>query len=248
VTAGYAQVNGLNMYYEVHGTGRPLVVLPGGLLTIDLSFGAFLPGLARDRQVIAVELQGHGRTADIDREFTLEHLADDIAGLLDHLGIDRADLFGFSLGGLVAFQLALRHSARVDHLVLAAVHFRADGYHDEIRESRPGSTRMPTEDDFREMREAYIKIAPDPGHFEEFAAKASAAVGSFEGWPDDALRSITQPTLLVFGDTDFVRLDHAVEMQGLIPGSQLAVLPATTHMAVMQRADLLLPIVESFLP
>jgi len=242
------QVNGLNMYYEVHGTGRPLVLLHGGLHTIDLSFGALLPALARDRQVIAVELQGHGRTADTDREITFQHLADDVAGLLDHLSIDRADLFGFSLGGLVALQFALRHPARADHLILAAVHFRADGYHDDIRQSRPDSKRMPTEDDFRQMRETYLKIAPEPDHFEAFAAKVSAAVGSFAGWPDDSLRSITQPTLLVFGDTDFVRLDHVVEMHALIPDARLAVLPATTHVALTQRADLLLPIVESFLP
>jgi pimeloyl-ACP methyl ester carboxylesterase len=248
MTAGYAQVNGLDMYYEVHGAGRPLVLLHGGLLTIDLSFGALLPALSKDRQVIAVELQGHGHTADTDRELTPEHLADDVIALLDHLGIDRADVLGFSLGGLVALELAIRHPTRVGHLVPASAQFRSAGYHNEIREGRQGSPRMPTEDDFQAMREAYMEVAPHPEHFEDFQAKLSAAVGSFEGWPDHALRSISRPTLLVFGDTDFVRLDHAVEMHALIPGAQLAVLPATTHVDVTRRAELLLPMLTSFLP
>ena len=113
MTQGYAPVNGLRMYYEVHGTGRPLALLHGGLMTIDLSFGAILPELAADRQVITTELQGHGRTADIDRDMDLRYLAGDVAALLDHLGVDQADVLGFSLGGGVALQLALDHPDRV---------------------------------------------------------------------------------------------------------------------------------------
>ncbi|MQA84441.1 MAG: alpha/beta fold hydrolase [Streptosporangiales bacterium] len=249
-TAGYAHVNGLDMYHEVHGTGRPLVLLHGGLLTIDLSFGAVLPALAASRRVIGVELQGHGHTADTDRELTLEYLAGDVVALLDHLGVDRADLFGFSLGGLVALQLTMSYPERVDRLVLAATHYRPDGYHAEIRspDAQPGSGRMPTERDFQEMHEAYARVAPNPDHFHAFMAKASAAVDAFQGWPADSLREITTPTLLVVGDTDFVRLEHAVEMYELIPGSQLAVLPGTTHMDLMRRSDLVVPMVESFLP
>ena len=117
MTQGYAPVNGLRMYYEVHGTGRPLVLLHGGLLTVDLAFGAILPDLAADRQVIAPELQGHGRTADIDRDIDLRYLAGDVAALLDHLGVGQADVLGFSLGGGVALQLALDHPrpGRPDH-------------------------------------------------------------------------------------------------------------------------------------
>jgi pimeloyl-ACP methyl ester carboxylesterase len=245
----YAAVNGLKMYYEVHGQGRPVVLLHGGLLTFDLSFGPMLPRLAAGRQVIGAELQGHGRTADIDRPVTPANLAADVVALLDELGLERADLFGFSLGGLVALELATAHPERVDRLVLASAHYRPDGYHDDIRDPalQAGSTRMPTEADFAEMAQAYQRVAPEPERFESLMAKASQAVARFEGWTADQLRAITAPTLLIFGDNDFVRLDHATEMAGLIPGAQLAVLPGTTHSGVLRRTELVLPMVESFL-
>ncbi|GJF33508.1 alpha/beta hydrolase [Kitasatospora sp. NE20-6] len=246
----YAHVNGLDLYYEQYGAGRPLIALHGGLLTIGLSFGALIPALAPTRRVVAAELQGHGHTADTDREFRVEHLAEDVLGLLDHLRIARADLFGFSLGGLVALQLALDHPDRVDHLALASVGCHPDGYHDEIRrpELHAGSTRMPTAREFEAMRDAYLATAPHPEHFEEFAAKASAAVDAFGGWPADALRGLAAPTLLIVGDHDLVRLEHAVEMYELVPDARLAVLPRTSHLGVAQRTDLLLPLLNGFLP
>lgn len=248
-SAGYARVNGLDLYYEVHGAGQPLVLLHGGLLTIDLTFGGILPALAATRQVVAVELQGHGHTGDIDRDPALVYLADDVAGLLDHLGIDRADFFGFSLGGLTALQLALTRPARVNRLVLASTHYRPDGYHPEILDPRaqPGSRRMPTESDFQEMYEAYAKVAPDPGRFEAFAEKLQPTVHAFEGWPARTLAGLEAPVLLLVGDTDFVRLEHAVEMHELIPGAQLGVLPGTTHSNLPRRADLVVPMVRAFL-
>ena len=249
VTTGYAAVNGLRMYYEVRGTGRPLVLLHGGLMTIEDSFGPLLPVLAAERQVIAAELQGHGRTADIDRDLELRYLADDVAALLDHLGIDQVDVLGFSLGGGVALQLALDHPGRVGRLILVSVSYADDGYHQEISDPAryPTSTRMPTEEDFRQMREAYVRLAPDPDHFEALEAKASRAAANMKGWTADQLGGITAAALLVFGDHDFIRLEHAVEVHGLIPGAQLAVLPGTTHMGVMRRADLILPLVQDFL-
>jgi pimeloyl-ACP methyl ester carboxylesterase len=249
MTQGYAPVNGLQMYYEVHGTGRPLVLLHGGLLTIDLSFGDIWPDLAASRQVIATELQGHGRTADIDRDLDLPNLAGDVAALLDHLGIDQADVFGFSLGGGVALQLALDHPDRVGRIILASVSYASDGFHPEISDpaQHATSTRMPTADDFRQMREAYARLAPDPGHFDAFAAKTSQAAGNLKGWTAGELAGLGAPTLLVFGDHDFIRLEHAVEMHGLIPGAQLAVLPGATHMDVLRRTDLILPLVRDFL-
>ncbi|MFD7661211.1 alpha/beta fold hydrolase [Streptomyces sp. NPDC059788] len=248
-SAGYARVNGLDLYYEIHGTGQPLVLLHGGLHTIDLSFGGILPALATTRQIVAVELQGHGHTGDIDRAPTLSHLADDVVALLDHLGIDRADFFGISLGGLTALQLALTRPARVNRLVLASTHYRPDGYHAEILapDARPGSARMPTEGDFQEMYEAYVKVAPDPSRFETFAEKLQPTVHSFEGWPAESLAGLEAPVLLLVGDTDFVRLEHAVEMHELIPGSRLGVLPATTHSNLPRRADLVVPMVRAFL-
>lgn len=247
--SGYASVNGLNMYYEIHGSGRPLVLMHGGLLTIDMSFGRVLPGFAVSRQAIGVELQGHGHTADTHRALTLDGLADDIVGLLDLLGIERADLFGFSLGGLVATQLAVTRPERVDRVVLAATHFRPDGYYDDVRDPAlfATSTRMPTQEDFDAMREAYARVAPDPTHFLAFMEKASAAVGTFTGWSPDELGSIKARTLVMVGDNDFVRVEHAAELRQLIPDSQLAVLPDTTHMQLTQRAELVVPIVERFL-
>lgn len=249
VTTGYAPVNGLQMYYELHGTGRPLVLLHGGLLNVDLSFGGLIPGLAASRQVIGTELQGHGRTADIERDIELGYLADDVAALLDHLGIDQADVFGFSLGGGVAMQLTLDHPGRVGRVIVASVSYAGDGFHEEITDParHPTSTRMPTADDFQQMQESYARLAPDPGHFEAFAAKASQAAGNLKGWTAAELAGITAPMLLVFGDHDFIRLEHAVEMHGLIPGAQLAVLPGATHMGVMRRTDLMLPLVQDFL-
>jgi pimeloyl-ACP methyl ester carboxylesterase len=249
VTTGYAPVNGLQMYYEVHGEGRPLVLLHGGLMTIDLSFGGLMPHLQAGRQVIATELQGHGRTADIDRDIELGYLASDVAALLDHLGIGQADVLGFSLGGGVAMQLTLDHPDRVGRVILASISYASGGFHEEITDpaQHPTSTRMPTMDDFQQMQEAYARLAPDPGHFEVFAAKASQAAANLKGWTAGELGGITAPTLLVFGDHDFIRLEHAVEMHGLIPGAQLAVLPGATHMSVLRRTDLMVPLVRAFL-
>jgi pimeloyl-ACP methyl ester carboxylesterase len=245
----YATVNGLKMYYETHGEGRPVVLLHGGLHTIDLSFGPMLPRLATGRQAIGVDLQGHGHTADIDRPITLPNLAGDVVALLDELGIERADLFGFSLGGLVALELVTSHPERVDRLILASAHYQANGYHDDIRDPalQAGSTRMPTEADFAEMVQTYQRVAPEPERFGSVAAKLTAAVPEIDGWSADALRAITAPTLLIVGDNDFVRLDHAVEMKDLIPAARLAVLPGTTHANVLRRTELVLPMVESFL-
>jgi pimeloyl-ACP methyl ester carboxylesterase len=244
-TGRYAPVNGLQLYYEEHGSGdHPLVLLHGGLHTIDLSFGPLIPLLAPSHRLIAVEMQGHGRTADIDREPTYDNLADDVAALLDHLGVERADVFGFSLGGLVGIELGLRHPARVDRLVLAAAHCRPEGYHDL---SDPASVRMPTPAEFAEMEEAYRRVAPDPDHFEALSEKLNGVVHSDPGWSDEDMRRIAAPVLLVIGDTDFVRIEHAAQMLDLIPDAQLAVLPGTRHTEVPYRTDVLVPMLASFL-
>jgi pimeloyl-ACP methyl ester carboxylesterase len=239
-----ASVNGLQLYYEEHGSGHPLVLLHGGLHTIDVSFGRLIPLLAPSHRLIAVEMQGHGHTADIDRKPTYDNMADDVAALLDHLGIERADVFGFSLGALVGIELGLRHPDRVDRLVLAAAHFRPEGYHDL---SDPASVRMPTPAEFAEMEEAYRRVAPDPGHFEAIAEKMNGVVHSDPGWSDEEMRRIAAPALLVIGDTDFVRIEHAAEMLDLIPDAQLAVLPGTRHTEVIHRVEVLVPLLERFL-
>jgi pimeloyl-ACP methyl ester carboxylesterase len=243
-TGRYAPVNGLQLYYEEHGSGHPLVLLHGGLHTIDLSFGALIPLLAASHRVIAVELQGHGRTADIDRAPTYPNLADDVAALLDHLGIERADVFGFSLGGLVAIELGLQHPTRVDRLVLAAVSYRPEGGHDL---SDPTSVRMPTPTEFAEMEQEYRRVAPHPDHWGAFTAKLNGIVHTAPGWSADDMRRLAAPVLLVIGDTDFVRIEHAAEMLELIPDAELAVLPRTRHTELTLRTDVLSPLVERFL-
>jgi pimeloyl-ACP methyl ester carboxylesterase len=240
----YAPVNGLRLYYEIRGSGRPLVLLHGGLLTIDLNFGPLLEPLAASRQVIAVETQGHGHTADTGRPMTIEALASDVIALLDHLGIAQADLFGFSLGGLVAFAVALGAPTRVGKLIAAS----ADAHRPPGRESAPlGEDRLPTPADFQAWRDAYAAVAPDPAHFDEFAAKTSAmVVHEFPGWTDE-LRSLQVPTLLIFGDRDFSPLPEVVEMFELLPNAQLAVLPGTTHVGVTRRPGELLALITPFL-
>jgi pimeloyl-ACP methyl ester carboxylesterase len=236
----YADVNGVHMYYEVRGQGPPLVLLHGGLLTIELSFGSAIPLLAESHRVIAVELQGHGRTADIDRAMTFEHLAADVVGLLDHLSLTRADVFGFSLGGLTTYELLVQHPGRIRRAVVAS----ADHRNDRRGEVRP--ERLPTEADFAAMRDAYVAAAPDPAHFEAFAEKTVAMVHGSGGWGDDQLRSIEVPVLVMIGDSDLILVPNAAEAAELMPHGQLAVLPGTTHMD-MTRSGLIGPVVEAFL-
>jgi len=237
MTGTRVAINGIDLYHEVHGTGRPLVVLHGGVMNAETCFGAMIPRLAEAQQVIAVDLQGHGRTADTDRPLTLASFAADVVGLLDHLDV----------GSLVATEMAVKFPARVGRLVLASGHIRADGYHPEIQDPAQTSPLLPTEADFEAMRTAYEAVAPDPDHFFPFLEKMQPVVSDFEGWSDAAIGGIGGPTLLIVGDRDFVRLEHAALMLELFPDAQLAVVPATTHMQVIQRTDALLALVEPFL-
>lgn len=248
-TGAYATVNGQRIYYERHGSGRPLVLLHGGVVTFDRTFGPLLPALAKNHQIIGIELQGHGHTADSPREMTLEILASDVRELLGILGIGEADFFGFSLGGMVSLELAVRHPELAGRLVLASVPRQLDGYHSGTRPgaAEPDWGRLPTAADGQMMEDDYRQVAPDPAHFQQHLAKTAALVAAFRGWPADELAAVQSPTLLIIGDNDFVRIDHAAEMHGMIPGAQLAVLPATLHMKVMQRADQVLAIVIPFL-
>jgi pimeloyl-ACP methyl ester carboxylesterase len=228
--------------------GTATRALHGGLLTIELAFGDVLPALAERHKAVAIELQGHGRTADIDRPQSLERLADDVAQVLTEVGVDRADVVGFSLGGFVTVELARRHPARVRRLVLASTHTRPDGFHDEIRspDAQPGVGRMPTEGDFRAWEEAYRAVAPDLDHFSTFAAKVSAFVAGLNWWSDDELRELTVATL-VFCDSDFVRVEHAAHLQEVLPDARLAVVPGATHVGLLHDTDLVMPILRRLL-
>ena len=246
---GYADVNGLHLYYELHGEGSPLVLLHGGMLTIDLNFAGLIPTLAQRHLVIGVEMQGHGRTADIDREITPAALAGDVVALLDHLGIERAHVLGHSLGGAVTLELAVNYPTRVRSVVPVSASVRPEGMHEDLSDpaKQATSTRMPTQQDFIDFRDAYLRLSPHPEHFEDFLASLSRSAADLRGWSDEQLAGITAPTLIVQGDHDFVTIEHAALMQHLIPGAHLAVLPDTTHMTVTRRADLLLPMLAGFL-
>ena len=248
-TTGYVDVNGVHMYFEVHGEGTPLVLLHGGMMTIDLSFATLIPTLATKHTVIGVEMQGHGRTADADREIWPAALASDVVGLLDHLGIDRAHVLGHSMGGAVALELAVSYPDRVRSVVPISITVRPDGVHEELADpsKHATSTRMPTAQDFAEMTEAYKRLSPHPDHFDEFLAALSHNANDLQGWSDEQLAGIAAPTLLMIGDHDFTTVEHGAVMLELIPGAQLAVLPGTTHMTITRRADLVLPMLAAFL-
>jgi pimeloyl-ACP methyl ester carboxylesterase len=255
-THGYAPVNGLQMYYEIHGSGRPLVLLHGNLSTIGVDFGRMLPGLARDRRVIAVEQQAHGHTADIDRPLSIRQWADDTAALLRHLDVEQADFFAYSSGTGIAMELALQQPRLVRKLVLASVAYRLDGLHpgltdgmDELQPEHLAGT--PFEED-------YARTAPNPGDWPRLVEKIKQLNRQLPEWPAEAVRSITAPTMLVYGDSDIVRPEHAAELFRLLgggvpgdlaglPRSRLAVLPGTTHVTLVHRADWLVPMVTEFL-
>jgi pimeloyl-ACP methyl ester carboxylesterase len=255
-TSGYAPVNGLNMYYEIHGTGQPLVLLHGAFSGIGTSFGTLLPGLARSRKVIAFELQAHGRTADVDRPLSLEQMADDTAAALHYLGIDQADIFGYSMGATVALRVVLKHPELVRKLVFMSATFTMSGVHPGLME---GLGEMKPEMMFGSpWHDEYMRLAPDPDHFATFFAKKTEMDRNTQDIPAEAIAAIQAPTLIVIGDSDLVRPEHAVEMFRLLgggvfgdmaglPNSQLAVLPGTTHVSIMSRADLLLAIIPQFL-
>jgi pimeloyl-ACP methyl ester carboxylesterase len=252
---GYAPVNGLQMYYEIHGTGQPLVVIHGSFMTIEL-MGSLVPELARSRQVIAVELQGHGHTADIDRPFTYEQLADDTAALLGHLGIGRADVYGYSLGGGVAMQVALRHRELVRKLVIVSASYTSDGMYPEVL---PGIAQVTAEMfSGTPWRDAYDRTAPHPEAFPTLVHKLKQLEVQPYQWSGESVRAIAAPTLIVVGDSDGTRPEHAVEMFRLrgggvfgdmagLPSSQLAMLPGTSHLGILQRTDWLVAMIVPFL-
>ncbi|HEY0738639.1 MAG TPA: alpha/beta hydrolase [Herpetosiphonaceae bacterium] len=253
---GYAAVSGLNMYYEIHGTGgQPLLLLHGAYMSID-AFGELLPRLAATRQVIAVELQGHGRTADVDRPIRYEQMADDVAALLGELGIESVDVFGYSMGGGVALQVAIRHPQLVRKLIAASAAYNTEGIYPELQAMF--DTITPETFAGTVMESEYKRLAPNPDDFPTLVAKMTELDLQILDWPAEDIRSIKAPTMLILGDSDVVRPEHALEMFRLLgggvcgdlsglPNARLAVLPGTTHVAVIEQIDLLVAIILPFL-
>jgi len=239
---GYAPVNGLKLYYEIHGAGQPLVLLHGGVGATEM-FSPIMPSLSKTRQVIAVDLQAHGRTADIDRALSMEAMADDIAALIKHLGIEKADVMGYSVGGGVALRTAIQHPGVVRKLVVVSAAFKRDGWYPEIvtamSQMGPGAAEPMKQTPMYQM---YARIAPNPADWPVLLTKLGDLLRQDYDWSRE-VAAIQSPTLLVFGDADAVRPEHAVQFFQLLGGgkkdagwdgsgmskARLAILPGLTH-------------------
>ena len=249
------KVNGMQMYYEVSGAGDPIVVLHGAYMNIP-SMGAIIPMLAKTHKVYAVELQGHGRTTDIDRPITYQNLADDVAAFMDAVGLPKADVFGYSMGSAAALQLAIRHPEKVNKLIAASVGYDVKGFQPAFTAMIPtmtpemfANTPMPAE---------YKKLAANPNGFPELARKLIQLEKEPMAWEAD-VRKLKTPVLIISGDADVATLEHTVslfrilgggemgDMGKPLPAARLAVLPATSHTSVITQPDLLIAFIEPFL-
>jgi len=255
-TVGYASVNGLKLYYEVHGSGDPVVLLHGAYMTIPGNWTGWIGELSKTRKVIAVEMQGHGRTADIKREISFENLADDVSALLDHLKIPSADLIGFSMGGGVAMECAIRHPEKVRKVVSISAVLRHDGWVKEAVDALPKLTAEAFKGSPIEAE--YKKLSPTPDAFPEFVKHVIAMASKPYDLGADKLKATKAPMFFIHGDADGVRLEHISEMFRLKGGdvfgdmgprsaSRLAILPNTTHVTLMERMPVIVPMANDFL-
>lgn len=251
----YAPVNGLNLYYEIHGEGQPLVMLHGAFMTIN-AMEPYVSELAKSRQVIGVELQAHGHTADIDRPMRYEALADDIFGLLQYLKIESADVLGYSVGGGVALQIALRHPEVVRKLIPISTSYNSDGLYPEVL---AGVSQI-TPELFAGTPplEEYNRTAPKPEDFPKLVERIKDFDSHSQDWSPESIQALKCPTFVIIGDSDGTRPEHAVDMFRLLgggvfgdmapmPNARLAILPATSHVGIMDRADWIIPMVNEFL-
>jgi pimeloyl-ACP methyl ester carboxylesterase len=256
----YAVVNGLKMYYETYGGGgTPLIAIHGGLGGAAM-YGPLLPALSQGRQVIAAEMQGHAHTADADRPFRFESMADDVAALIQHLGLPQADVFGYSLGGGVALQTAIRHPDLVRKLVLVSTPCKRNGWYPESLVGMEGVTAEAAKAMVGSpMQIAYAQTAPQPENWPVLVGKTGELLRQEYDW-SDAFAALPMPVMIVTGDADAIRPAHALEMFALLGGGQheaswdgsgmprgrLAILPGTTHYNIF-ASPLLVPAVRPFL-
>lgn len=256
VASGYAPVNGLKMYYEVYGEGQPLVLLHGSYMNIGMNYGALIPLLAKHHKVIALEMQGHGRTADINRPFSFDALADDVDGLLQYLDIKQADVLGYSLGATVALDFSIRHPDRLRKLVFISSAYKTEGWSEAARKvflsMKAGFL------DQTPLKTQYDQLAPDKGHWRAFVDKMIQFDAAPFDLGADKIRALHMPVLMIGGDNDGVDLDHVTalyrllgggvfaDMQG-VPKSQLAILPGCGHVSLMMQTDKLYALISEFL-
>ncbi len=241
----YAEVNGLKMYYEVHGSGQPLVLLHGAFGFVE-GWTTVLPTLTKTHQVIALELQGHGHTNDLDRPITNEQLVEDTAALLKQLKIKEADFFGYSMGGVVALGVAIRHPELVRKLAILG---SGVGPLKEVFEPENYKQFQSISSDFAPpvLKEPYDRMAPDPKRWPVLVTKIKNMGINFKGYSAAEVKSIKAPTLIMLGDHDGVRPEHAVEMWRLIPKAQLAIYPGGDHFILFSSPDKILATLMPFL-
>lgn len=255
-TSGYAPVNGLKMYYEIYGSGQPLVLLHGSYATIKTTWCNMIPALSKNHQVIAVELQGHGHTADINRSITCEAMAEDIAAFLKYINIPQADIMGYSMGSGVALNVALKHPGLVRKLVLLSPVYKSDGIQADYWPMLPNVT--PEIFEGSPVKQEYDSVNPNPKNWPILVAKLKTIYVKGFDWKAQNLKAIKLPVMVVVGDADMVCPEHAVEMFRLfgggqfgdlkgLPNSQLAILPATSHVGMLFRAEWLLAMIPAFL-
>ena len=252
--SGYSEVNGLKMYYEIYGEGKPLVLIHGGGSTIQTTFGRVIPMLAKHRQLIAVELQAHGRTSDRANELSFEQDADDVATLMKNLNILKADYFGFSNGGTTTLQIAIRHPELVDKIIAASALCKRNGVPSQfwgfMEQAR--LENMP-----EQLKDGYKKVASDTSGLQVMHDKDAKRMVDFKDIPDEKIKSIKAPTLIIIGDNDVITPEHAIEMHRLIPNSELAIIPGghgeyigeiTTLKPDYKESDFVaVPMIERFL-
>lgn len=250
---GYSEVNGIKMYYEIYGEGKPLVLIHGGGSTIQSNFGQVIPMFARQRKVIAMELQAHGRTNDRGEDSSFEQDADDVAGLLKKLDLDKADFLGFSNGGTTTIQIALRHPEIVNKIVLCSALSKRNGVPAQFWNfmTKANLANMP-----QELKNAYLTVTPNPEGLQVMHDRDAKRMINFKDIADAKIRSIKAQTLIIIGDNDVITPEHAITMHRQIADSELAIIPGvhgeyigeiTTIRSNSNTKDYVVPMIENFL-
>lgn len=253
ITKGYSDVNGIKMYYEVYGEGEPIVLIHGGGSTIQTSFEKLIPLLAGNRKIIAVELQAHGRTSDRNTDLSFEQDADDVAILLKNLNIEKSDFLGFSNGGTTALQIAIRHPEIVNKMILGSALAKRSGvpYWFWGFMSQASLDNMP-----EQLKTGYKKVAADANGLQTMHDKDAKRMVNFKDIPDEQIKTIKAPTLIIIGDKDVITPEHALELHRQIINSELAIIPGghgeyigeiTTITPDFKKSDLVVPMIEKFL-
>lgn len=251
---GYSEVNGIRMYYEIYGQGKPFVLIHGGGSTIQSNFGKVIPLFAKNRQVIALELQAHGRTGDRNADLSFEQDADDVVALLQDLNIDKADFFGFSNGGTTTLQIAIRHPEIVDKIIVGSALAKRDG----VPEWFWGFMKQAKLENMPEpLKIAYKQVAPDTNGLQVMHDKDARRMVNFKDIPDEQIKSIKAPALIIIGDKDMITPEHALELHRQIANSELAIIPGghgdyigeitTLKPDLKESAFLAVPMIEKFL-